>query len=473
MVTVKLPYYTPDKLTIKALMKNQASVTKFIFNRLKDSDGKIIQKELTKLANSMNNISVDSWFKQSSIYEAGAVFSSYKNKLKEILNYNKNNPGTLKKPPTVIFGSRKTFLERCKNKISRNDFIENKLLPLVSVGEALQRGNRKFQFKVIEENKIVFKPELGVKITLQLPKLRKNYQKILYKLQTLSEQKKIPVKISLDLNFIYFTYDEYFIKNFDYVPVKNRVMAIDMNPNYVGYSILDYENSESNKVLKTGILSIKKLNDKHFSFKKEKISSNNPKNIKLNNQRRFEIFEISKTLSNIAQANNVECFGFEDLNMHVSNKGKGKKYNRLVNNLWCRKNLSNNLKKRLIVSGIKVIEVPAAYSSFVGNLLFRQFPDMVASSIEINRRTYLFLNNEKIALFPSFSGSISALTQSLEELGLEASKLILKAKGWKDLYGKIKNLKLRYRVSLDRFWFKVFRLDHSPWTESFLFFSMI
>ena len=197
-----------------------------------------------------------------------------------------------------------------------------------------------------------------------------------------------------------------------------------------------------------------------------------PKNIKLNNQRRFEIFEISKALSEIARNNKVEAFGLEMLDMWPSDKGKGPKYNRVVNNQWLRIPLENNLHKRCNLAGIKFIEIIAAYSSFVGNLLYRKFPDMVASSIEINRRAFLKLN-KRFAMFPSFSKSSSALTQSLEELGriLEASRP--KVKDWKDLYGIIKNLRLRYRVSLDLKKFKVFRLGHSPWVESFLPFSMI
>jgi len=455
------------------MAQNQACITKFIFNRLKDSGGDLTQKELTKLANSMNNVTVDSWFKQSSVYEARAIFSSYTAKLDEVLKHNKTHLGELKKHPTVIFGSRNLFLKRCKKKISHEKFIEEKNLPLASVGEALQHGNRKFEFKVIEENQIIFKPESGIKMTLQLPKLRKNYKKVLFKLQSLMEQKKIPVKVSMDLSCIYITYEEEFLKTSDYKCVRNRIMSVDLNPNYIGWSIIDYKDQDSFEIVKTGVVSIKKLNDKHFSFKKEKLSSEHPKNIKINNQRNFEIFEISKALVNIARANNVEAFGLEDLNMPASNKGKGRKYNRLVNNLWCRKAFVSNLKKRLNLAGVFIFEVPAAYSSYIGNLLYRQFPDMVGSSIEISRRVFLKLNNIKFALFPFFSGSIGALTQSLEELGLKADKLIRSAKDWKDLCGKIKSSKVRYRVPLDRFRYKVFRLDHSPWVDLFLSFSIV
>jgi hypothetical protein len=473
MITIKLPYTssTKDKDLILSYMKNQAPVTKFMFNRIKDSNGDLTQKELTQLVNSMNNIKVDSWFKQSSIYEAKAIYASYKTKVKETLKYNEDNPGTKKRIPTVIFGSRENFIKRCKNKISKDEFINNKLPPLVSVGEALSKGNRKFELKIIEENKIVFKPKLGVKLELQLPKLRNNYKKDLFKIQTLMEDKRIPVKVFLDSTHIYLTYEEGFLRTDNYKPVKNRIMSIDMNPNYIGYSIADWKGENDFELLKTGVISIKKLNDKHFNFKREKLTSSDPKNIKLNNQRDFEIFQIAKVLSNIAKSFNVGAFGLEELKMRSSDKGKGIKYNRLVNNMWCRTTFANNLTKRLKLIGIRCFEVPAAYSSVVGNLLYRNQPDMVGASIEINRRTYFALNYKSLALFPSFSLNMSALTQSLEELGSEASKLMLKVKGWKELYKRVKNLKLRYRVPLDKFRSKVFRLNSSPWVDSLLSFS--
>ncbi len=141
--------------------------------------------------------------------------------------------------------------------------------------------------------------------------------------------------------------------------------------------------------------------------------------------------------------------------------------------MWCRKIFSCNLKKRLTLAEIFIFEVPAAYSSYIGNLLYRQFPDMVGSSIKISRRVFLKLNNIKFALFPSFARNVSALTQSLEELGLKADKLIQVVKDWKELCGKIKNSRVRYRVPLNRFRFKVFRLGCSPWVDHFLSFTIV
>jgi hypothetical protein len=69
MNTISFPYTLSDKSQILALMKNQNNVVRFIYNRLQENKD-LTQKQLTILANSMNNIFIDSWLKQSAIYKA-------------------------------------------------------------------------------------------------------------------------------------------------------------------------------------------------------------------------------------------------------------------------------------------------------------------------------------------------------------------------------------------------------------------
>ena len=39
-------------------------------------------------------------------------------------------------------------------------------------------------------------------------------------------------------------------------------MSIDMNPNYIGWSIIDWKSESEFNIVKSGLISIKKLNDK-------------------------------------------------------------------------------------------------------------------------------------------------------------------------------------------------------------------
>jgi len=423
ITTNKLLYSTSseDLNVILKLMTNQNNVIRFMYNRIKD-DPDITQKQMTRLVNSMNNITVDSWFKQSAIYKVQELAS---------------------KDETVIFGGKKLFIQRCQKKISREEFEKEKLLPIYLVGESSKSGNRKLELDVIENNRIIFKPEFGIKIELKLPKLRKNFRRQLFRLQELMEQSKVAVTFQIDLENIYLTYNLKEKVEIDHI--KNRIMSIDSNPNYLGYSIIDWNDKDTFKIVKTGCVSIKKLNDEHFKVKK---SSNNPLNKYYVNKRSNEIYEISKRLVEIARYYRVESFGTEELNMKSSDRKLGNKYNRLVNNVWNRGKFFSNLEKRLNLYGIKLYKVFAQYSSFIGNFLNRKYYDPIAASIEINRRTYCFSNKIKPVVFPDFKKSIEIIKLSLEEM-VGDHELIDGVEDWKSFYKQVKNSELRYRVPLD------------------------
>lgn len=437
MNTLSLPYLLTDKKdseVILAFMQNQNNVVKFLYNRIQENP-EHTQKELTALANSMKNVFIDSWFKQSAVYKAKSFIED-----------------------KIIFGGKKLFLQRNKKKITEEQYQLQKLLPLYIIGESTKHGNRKFDLKIIENNSIIFKPEYGVNIEMQLPKLRKNYKKILFRLQQLIENNKTPITISIDLQNIYITYDEKILKTIPAYKVKNRIMSVDENPNYTGYVIKDWKDEEHFTIVKSGQFSIKELNDEEFKLKQDKVSSDDPRMKYIHDKRNHEIFEISKRLVNIAKSNNVECFAIEDLCMESKDKGKGKKYNRLVNNLWNRNKFESNLEKRLNLIDIPLHKMWPEYSSFIGNFIY-DYTDCVNAAMEINRRCFCLINKIKPVVFPNYTKSIKHIKQSLEELLANKQVFIDKLYSWKELYQQVKNLKLRYRVSLEdcKKSFKVFR----------------
>ena len=214
--------------------------------------------------------------------------------------------------------------------------------------------------------------------------------------------------------------------------IKDRVSAIDMNPNYIGWSICDWQNSNSFRHVASGVVSIKEINDAEFALKKEKVSSSDPKRKHILSKRNYEIIEIAKFLVEKAKHYRCETFAIEDLVMHAGDRKKGTSYNRLVNNMWCRCALVNNLKKRCNIARIVFLEVLPQYSSFVGNLLYRSLnqPDMVNASIEISRRAYEFKHQHvdkdklkvKNIVTPIVDQKFSELLiTSLEECGCKES----------------------------------------------------
>jgi hypothetical protein len=130
----------------------------------------------------------------------------------------------------------------------------------------------------------------------------------------------------------------------------------------------------------------------------------------------------------------------EDLNIKSKDTGYGKNGNRLILNKWVRNLFVNQMEKRNRLCNIKTIKVLPHYSSYIGNIQHNYF-DPINSSLEIGRRGYevVILKNKKF--YPDFIIKNELMDQWKEHIN--------SLTGWKDLFSLIKNLKLRYRVSLD------------------------
>lgn len=449
MQTIKLKYKCDEQYTslITDYQRQYSNTLHVFYNKLYDeykTNGKIqsavkyicSDSILNKLFDNLNHVKlVNYWFKQSAIREAV-----------QLINQNKNN--------SIVFGGKQNLKRRSKGLISREDFLQNKKLnPLYSIGDAPHKGNRFFQIQDSCKT-ILFKPtnnihiELKLNIQHRLPLLKK-----LYNLQELSS---LPISYKLDSEYIYISFDEVNLnEQLKYSVVKNRVLGIDMNPNYIGVTIIDWVNSNSYKVVKHIVYSIKNLNDIEKELKQRKLKSESKERIHLTNKRHHEIIQIVKNI--ISNAINYKCelIAFESLSIPHKNNKKGKKFNKLVNNNWCRSLFVNNLTKRCNILGIKYQEVCPEYSSFIGNFLFRtlQLPDMCLAAFEISRRGYEFYNQyiiktknkQKNIIFPNLDGLENLYIKSLEEFNISDDSLSLK-----DIYYKLKKSKTMYRLSINK-----------------------
>lgn len=301
----------------------------------------------------------------------------------------------------------------------------------------------------------MFSPNRYTHIDIIFDGVSNNYKKLLTKLYLCQETKSLPISYQLSQEYIYILFDEkelYTVK--EYKQIKDRVMAIDINPNYVGWSIVNWKSSNEYEVIKHGVFNIKPLNDKENELLKEHITSEDRRKVYLTNKRKHEVMEISKNLINKAIYYKCDGFCIEDIVMSSNDKERGKRFNRLVNNQWCRVKFLQNIEKRCNLFGIKLIKVKPEYSSFVGNIVFRglRLADMELSSVEIGRRGYEFRKQyiDKIErqrnniILPDITDYIDKITQSLEELGIKSAWENLK-----DLYYELKKAKCRYRLSLD------------------------
>jgi len=419
--TIKLPYKTTEDLT--PILKQYSNVVRYSYNRF--LDGKT-EKDIRELAKSLNNIDLlNSWLIQCGIKDGKAIQTRFKNE-------------------KVVFGGKCNLINRLKNKITKDEYQIKRLSPVNIQGEELKQGNRSFKLDIIENNQIIFKLNKSAHIKLELPHLRNNIKNELFKLQQLNEvkqnQKGYTYSIRFDLKHIYISFEEF--KN-EQVKIlnENRCLGIDLNPDTIGISVLD-----DGKVIHAQEFSLKPIFNKILN---EKLSSNSDRMKYFQNKLKFETFEISKSISLIAKQFNCKSVFIEDL--HFKGSSPIKLSNRKNKNLWKRELFVNNLTKRLNIEGIKLYSVNPAYSSFIGNLQY-DYTDAVNASIEIARRGFEYrIKKNKKGFYPKLL------------VKHQWKEMVTKFTDWEKFYLEIKNLKLKYRVSLNevKFKFNVFQQNSS------------
>jgi len=421
MKTIKLPYKSSEDLT--SILKQYSSVVRYSYNRFLEGN---TEKEVRYLTKSLLNINLlNSWSVQCAIKDAKAVHTIFKDK-------------------KVIFGGRKNFILRCKNKISKEEHQLKRLIPVNIQGEELRQGNRLFKLDVIENNQIIFKLNKNEHIELKLPNLRNNIKNELFKLQQLNEvkqhQRGYTYSIKLDLKHIYISFEE-FKNNKETKLNENRYLGIDLNPDTIGVSILDNGN-----VIHAQEFSLKPIFNKILN---EKLSSSCDRMKYFQNKLKFETYEISKSIANLAKQFNCKSVFVEDL--HFKEPSTIKISNRKNKNLWKRELFINNLNKRLNIEGIKLYSINPAYSSFIGNLQYN-YTDAVNASIEIARRGYEYrIRKNKKGFYPALL------------VKHQWKEMTAKFNNWKEFFLVLKNLKLKYRVSLNEclYKFNVFKQNSS------------
>ena len=435
IITIKLDYRSPEQERILECIKNYNSLLRSTYSFYQQVPD-LRHSQATRLQARLNNIFLDRRFFASAVFDV----KSFKNKKK--------------KDEKVIFGGKKNFFDRLEGKISREEYQLKRLLPLYSVGEALAKGNRKFQIE--DENTIIFKLSKKEHITLNLVGVSKKYRDYLNQLITLQINKSIPITYKLDTKSVYISFDLNKLKNNLKIQdkIKDRVFGIDLNPNYIGYSVIDWKDDGAYKIIKTGSISLKSLNDYDDSLKGKGYSSQSKERKYISNKRNHEIIQIAHFLSRIANHYGCEVFSLEDLNIKQGDKEKGRKFNKLCNNQWNRNLLTSQIKKMNCLYKIRTLEVIPNYSSFIGNLVYRvhKLPDYVLASIEISRRGYEFYHQyilkdkkmEKNIVFGNYEKDKDLYYLSLEEIGIRES-----FSSFMEMYSFVKNSKVRYRVSLD------------------------
>ena len=426
LITLKFKYSCDN--SILDVIRQYNSVLKFTYNRLLKNP-KLKTAELTQLQKNLNNCDlIGSHLRNSVIYDAKSLIER------------SNKP--------IIFGGKQLFKQRCQHKINRDNFLLKRLKPINSIGEANQKANR--LFNIVDNQTIIFKLNRRQHFELKLQQVSSKRLKELNKLKELQNSKQVAITYKLDLEYVYLTFDYNLLKTYSYKIKSNRVIAIDLNPNSIGWSVVDWLTENKYNIIQSGTFSLKPLNDYRDS---KLVASNSNFHKYITNKRNHEIIHIAKELFTLCRHYHCEIFSVEDLNIQSSDKKLGHKFNKLVNNNWNRNLLINQIRKHINSSSTTLIRVQPQWNSYIGNLVFRQehLPDECLASIEIGRRGFEFATqyifnrrpHQKTVIYPKLELVKNQLTLSLEELGIDVPNF----DSWKDILSVIKESKVKYRFS--------------------------
>ena len=403
MKTIKLKIM--NNIDLNYELRTYNSVVHYAYNRFHD-DSSAKEKDVRSQVNQIFKGKLNSWLLQCAIKDGKAIQERNKDK-------------------KVIFGGKLLYRVYLRKLITKEEFSKQRQLPISSQGEMLQKGNRMFDFH-FDNQYLTFKVSKKKHIDIQLGNIHKKLQKELNRLNELCYDKRATVSIRLNNDYIWITYDEQLLNNsMKFNCLKdNRVMGLDLNPNYIGLSVIEFDKENNFKVLHKQVFDLKGLTDKKVSKDK----------------RHYELIKVCHTINGLINYWKCKKLSIEDLNIKSCDKGQGKNFNRLCNNAWNRTLIVNKLTMLSNIYGYELVKVNPAYSSFIGNLIYgdKTTPDMVAASIEIARRG--FKKYEKNWFYPVFN---------IECLDEQWKQTLAGVKDWKNAFLKIKNSKVKYRVLLN------------------------
>lgn len=480
MITCKFKYELLNRLTgeiLESYRRQYSAVYRFIFNRIVDSGNTLSLSELRSFYGTLDGIElIDQCMFHCAISEAKATYESRKaleapvKKRKESEeDFQKRLDRFEQKRFKPVFGGQKRFMQMNQAKSEgdldkfnklKEEFDDKRLMPLKVIGEGNKKGNRKFQvFFEDGQFKVLFKPTRNDHYVFNIKNINKKYPRILSQLILAQEKKEYPLTWAFDSNCLYVSFDEKLLDNFKVQPVKNRVIAVDLNPNYIGYSIVQWRSSGQYEVIDKGLYDLKNLN-KLVKLVKTNTKAKREKWRKIQKKRtnlkEYVLHKIAQDLVSKAIHFKCQSFAVEDLKFNPGDKGKGSFFNRLCIQDWNRNILTESIERRCNCFGILFKKVNSSWSSMTGNYLFRHLclPDPILASIEIGRRAYEFISQYILKdkplrhniVWPSTSDFKEVHTKSAEEFGVDCQKSISQA-----VKEVSKNFGMMIRVSLDQF----------------------
>lgn len=351
----------------------------------------------------------------------------------------------------VCFGNKKELINLSKGNGNIDKWRNSRLLPLIFYGETSRKGNRFFDFKGLSNGNILFKLE-GTNTKINIPFNPKKYKE-LKQLEILSLNKELPLTVRLSYNKLWITYDESilhktnvdikpFYKEITHIRDKeerkelihkfykehenklkkgklDRYIGLDLNPDGIGYSIVDSEMNIINK----GYFNLEKIGEKTIS----------------SNKRKYEISIVIKRIFHLIKHFSVHTIVLEELDINPKDNGN-KVSNRKINNIWNRTLIKELVERRCNETGTLLTYINPVFTSLIGNIIYNEY-DPVASSLEVVRRGIHKYN--KGGFYPELNNNYFINDKMYNE--------IKDCLTWKDVYSLFVTTKRSYRRKLNNF----------------------
>lgn len=405
ITTIKLKL--KSEIDINDFQKQFNNVYRYAYNRFFENNTKF--QMFSKLKDIKNCDLLDVSWKREAIKIANA-------------SYQKN------KKTKMIFGGKHNFYKLKNHKITKFEFNKLKNIPISCEGSSHDKGNRKFKFN---SEKLKGSVKLFDKvIDFETENTSKHNLKLLSIALELSKQKQIAISYKLSNECVWISFDIQSLNLQNYKFIKDRCLSLDINPNYIGLSIVD----NGMNIIHKEVFNLSKLNNN--------LSKKN-----------YELIEIVKHIKQLCLHYKVEIVGFEDISIKSKSHNKGRKFNQTVNNNWNRNLFLNSLKKHLECINCKYQELYPQYSSFIGCVMYPNDTDPVAASLELNRRLYefkkIYIDKQKCQskkhgiMFPEWN--INSLSTRWKEMIMSDRNI----SDWKSLYNHVKKSKTSYRLSFN------------------------
>jgi hypothetical protein len=261
---------------------------------------------------------------------------------------------------TIVFGGKRALIARARGLMTREEWRSARLMPLYVEGHARShgaQGGNKLVTLDIASNHMTYHGLDGrpFPVRLLLSRKSREYRRRLTALQARCDTlRDTPFTVSIDEDEVALTWSE------PAAPpacgIHGRVLALDLNPTRLGWAVVEKAPGEpgSCRCAAWGVFEYPDF------ARRLGLSSNDPKSVAQTHKRRFELAILAKKAAILAKHYLVCAAVTERLNLGPKDYGKGRRFNRLINQVWFRKALLQPLLRRLEAAGVPHAEVNPA-----------------------------------------------------------------------------------------------------------------